>query len=83
MKPSEMLAAKPDTLARAKAAQRAARAGPSRAVTRGLKRSAESSRFNTNQFSTQPAMMLEENSSTPVKAANSALGPSSVSECKT
>ena len=40
---------------------------------------AESSRCSTNQFSTQPAMMLLANSNTPVNAANSRQGPSSVS----
>ena len=41
---------------------------------------AESSRCSTNQFSAQPAMMLDANSSTPVNAANRALGPSRLSD---
>ena len=43
---------------------------------------AESSRCSTNQFSTQPATMLEANSRQPVKAAKSRVGPSSDSECR-
>jgi hypothetical protein len=37
----------------------------------------------TNQFSAQPAISELANSSTPVKAANKAVGPSRVSECST
>ncbi|MPM94482.1 hypothetical protein SDC9_141628 [bioreactor metagenome] len=44
---------------------------------------AASSRCRTNQFSTQPAMMLDVNSSTPVKAANSSDPPQGLSESMT
>ena len=81
--PSEMLAAKPDTLARRKRDQRSARAVPSQRVKAGLWARAESSRCSTNQFSNQPATMLLANSSTPVKAANSAVGPSTSMSCST
>ena len=57
--------------------QRAARRVPSTAVRRGLCRSAESSRCSTKPFSAQPAIMLEINSTTPVTAAHSSVGPSS------
>jgi hypothetical protein len=50
-------------------AQRRARAAPSSAMERGFQAIALSSRCQTNQFSAQPAIRLEANSSTPVKAA--------------
>ena len=83
MKPSEILEAKPEMCSRMKADQRAARSVPSTAVMRGLCRMAESRRCSTNQFSTQPAIMLEANSTTPVNAAHSSVGPSSVSDSST
>ena len=49
----------------------------------GFQAMALSSRWKTNQFSTQPAISELAKSSTPVKAAYSAVGPSSVSECST
>lgn len=42
---------------------------------------AESRRCRTKAFSVQPATMLAANSSTPVKAAKSAVGPASESDC--
>ncbi len=79
--PSETLAATPEMFARHHAAQRFARGAPSRATMRGFQAIALSSRCSTNQFSAQPAISELANSSTPVKAANSAVGPSSVSAC--
>ena len=66
-----------------KLAQRSARALPNSALMRGLYRRAESSRCKTNQFSAHPAMMLEANSSTPVMAANRAVGPRRSRLCNT
>ena len=51
------------------AAQRWARVAPSRATMRGFQAMALSSRCQTNQFSTQPAINELANSKTPVKAA--------------
>ena len=50
---------------------------------RGFQAMALSSRCQTNQFSTQPAISELRNSSTPVKAAKKAVGPSSVSVSST
>ena len=81
--PSDTLAATPDTLARHQAAQRLARTSPSVATMRGFQAMALCSRCSTNQFSAQPATSELANSSTPVKAANSSVGPSSVMLCST
>ena len=77
-RPSEMLPARPEMLLRHQPAQRCARKEPSRDTMRGLCAIALSSRWKTNQFSAQPAISELANSSTPVKAANRAVGPSSV-----
>ena len=50
-------------------------AAPSRATMRGFQAIALSSRCQTNQFSTQPAISELANSSTPVKAAKNGVGP--------
>jgi hypothetical protein len=55
--------------------QRSARVAPSRATMRGFQAMALSRRWKTNQFSAQPATSELAKSSTPVKAANSAVGP--------
>ncbi len=81
--PSDTFAASPDTLARHQAAQRRARAAPRRAMMRGFHAIALSRRWNTNQFSVQPAISELANSSTPVKAANSAVAPIGLSACFT
>ena len=83
MKPSEIFDAKPDTLARMKVDHRVARLMPNAAVNRGLYRMAESSRCSTNQFSNQPAIRLDVNKITPVKAAHISVGPSSVRDPST
>ncbi|EWS52986.1 hypothetical protein X551_04228 [Methylibium sp. T29] len=69
IRPSEMLATRPEMLARHQRDQRSARGAPSRARMRGFQRIALSSWCSTNQFSVQPPNRLEANNSTPVKAA--------------
>ena len=83
MKPSEMFDAKPETFKRINVAHLSARCTPSTFVKRGLWRIAESSRCSTNQFSNQPATILDVKSTRPVNAAHSSVGPSNDSEPST